>query len=77
MGEFYRFILSLVIILVFLAVCYLLCINGTDQSLRGQAFGALAALAGGALGYWIGTTKSSADKDKTIAKMASTTEEQK
>lgn len=69
MKDLYTFIICLLVVCVSLYVCYTLSIgqNTTDASLRGQAFGGLMGLCGSAMGYWVASSKSSAEKDKIIA----------
>lgn len=72
MKDLYTFVLCSIVLAVTLLVCYHLCLDTSgdgDPSLRGQAFGGLMGLAGSAMGYWIATTKSNTDKDKTIAEV--------
>lgn len=65
------FILSLVILNAFFVATYFI-FSGSVKTqdpqmllLIGTAFGNVSTLAGGVVAYWFGTTKGSADKDRT------------
>lgn len=73
MRELSMLCLSLSIVAGFFYVSYLI-ISGRiaelDQNtiiLIGTVFGAVSAQAGTVINYWFGTSKSSTEKDKTIA----------
>lgn len=73
MRDISMLVLSCAIILGFFFTSYLI-ISGKiaelDQQttiLIGTVFGAVSTQAGTVISYWFGTSKSSSDKDKTIA----------
>jgi hypothetical protein len=73
MRELYMLVLSCVIIAGFFFTSFLI-ISGKIAALDpqttiliGTVFGAVSTQAGTVISYWFGTTKTSAEKDKTIA----------